>query len=59
MDECKKNDVDAQLSKYAASWQKEILKLFDKSCQVKQADNKKNKKLVLIQLLTMQCQVYI
>ena len=30
-----------------------------KSHLVEQADNEKDKKLVLMQLLTMQCQVYI
>ena len=54
MDECTNNDADAQLSQYAASGQKEIPGLFEKSCLVEQADNEKDKKLVLTQLLTMQ-----
>ncbi len=59
MDKYTNNDTDAQLSQYAASGQKEIPGLFEKSRLVKQADNKKDKKLVLTQLPTMQRRAYI
>ena len=51
--------MNAQVSQYAASRQKEISRLFEKSRLVEQADNKKDKKLVLTQLPTMQRQAYI
>ena len=53
MDKFTNNDADAQLQ-YAASGQKKIAGLFEKSRIVKQTDNEKEKKSVLTQLPTMQ-----
>ena len=58
INKCIDNNADAQLQ-YAASRQKEISGLFEKSCLVEQIDNKKNKKFVLTQLPTMQHWAYI
>lgn len=55
MDKCTNNDADPQLSQYAIFEQKEILGLFEKSCLVEQADNEKEKKLVLAQLSSIHC----
>lgn len=41
MDKYTNNDTDAQLSQYIASEHKKILGLFERSCLIEQADNKK------------------
>lgn len=52
------NNADAQLQ-YTIFRQNKISGLFEKNCLVKQANNKKNKKPMLTQLLTMQRWAYI
>ncbi len=59
IDKYTNNNADAKLFLYAASGQKEIPELFEKGHLVDQANNEKDKKLMLMQLPTMQRQIYI
>lgn len=54
MDQYINTDMDVQLPQYAVSREKEILELSRKSYPVEQADNEKDKKLVLTELPIMQ-----